>query len=137
VRQNSTITKKPTKKNLSFSLENNTVNTYIHPNDRKPVRSEPISPPSMFNVTFSEFNEIDLLNWKNNYSTSGQSGYTSNNPLFNSPFNSLSVLTEIKSPLTPLFSVFSLQGSEQHLYPLNVFSPTSFYFSTFNSKLSN
>jgi hypothetical protein len=55
-------------KNLSFSLENNTVNTYIYPNNKKPVRLKPISPPPAYNVTFSKFDKIDLLNQKNNYS---------------------------------------------------------------------
>jgi hypothetical protein len=76
----------------------------------------------MYKVTFLEFDEIDLSNWKNNYSTSGQSSYMSNNPPFNFPFNSPPVLTGIKNPLMPLFSVSSPQGSEQHLYSLNVFS---------------
>jgi hypothetical protein len=58
-------------KNLSFSLENNTVNTYIYSNNRKPVRSEPISLPPAYNITFSEFDEIDSSNQKNNYSMSG------------------------------------------------------------------
>jgi hypothetical protein len=108
-------------KTLSFSLENNIVNTYIYSNNRKLVRLEPISSPLAYNVTFSEFDEIDSLNHKNNYSTSSQSSYTSDNLLFNLSFNSLPVLTEIKNPLTPLFSVSSPQESEQHLYSLNVF----------------
>jgi hypothetical protein len=53
------------KKNLFFSLENNnTINTYIHPNDRELVRSKPISPLPIYNVTFSKFDEIDSSNQK-------------------------------------------------------------------------
>jgi hypothetical protein len=55
--------KKTYKKNLSFSLENNnTVNTYIHPNDQEPIRSKPISLPPIYKVTFPEFDENDSLN---------------------------------------------------------------------------
>jgi hypothetical protein len=62
-------------KNLSFTLENNNViNTYIHPNDKEPVRSEPISPPLIYSVTFPEFNEKDSSNWNNNKSVSVLSG---------------------------------------------------------------
>jgi hypothetical protein len=94
-------------KNLSFSLENNnTINTYIHSNDREPVKSKPISPPLIYNVTFLEFDEIDSLNQKNNYSMSDWSGYVSDNSLFNFPFNSLLVLTDIKSDTMSFSLVF-------------------------------
>jgi hypothetical protein len=46
----------------------------------------------------------------------------SENFLFNSLFNFLSVLTEIKSTVTPFSSVFLTQGSKQYLSPLNIFS---------------
>jgi hypothetical protein len=54
----------PVKKNLSFSLENNKINTYIHPNNREPVRLESISPSLIYNMTFPEFDEIDSLKGK-------------------------------------------------------------------------
>jgi hypothetical protein len=96
-------------KNLSFSLENNnTINTYIYPNDQKPIRSEPLSPPLMYSVTFSEFDENDSLNWKNNYS---ESGYM----LFNSLDNSLSKLTSLNNSSMLFYSVLSQHKSKQHL----------------------
>jgi hypothetical protein len=105
-------------KNLSFSLENNnTINTYIHPNDKEPVRFEPISPLLIYNVTFLKFEEKESMNWKNNYSTSDWSGYTSDN----SPFNSPPVLTKIKNTAMPFSSVFLAQESKQHLDLSNVF----------------
>jgi hypothetical protein len=118
-------------KNLSFSLENNNIiNTYIHSNDREPVRSEPISPPLNYNVTFSKFNKIDSSNQENNYSVSSWSSFTSDNSLFNSSFNFLLVLTRIKSATMLFSSVLLPQGFDKHLNSLNVFSPLSslFYF---------
>jgi hypothetical protein len=95
-------------KNLSFSLENNnTINTYIHSNDREPIRSEPIFPLSIYNVTFSKFNENDSSNQKNN-----------NSP-FNFPFNSSPNINS----LSTLFSSVSLHHRfEQHLNSAIVFS---------------
>jgi hypothetical protein len=66
---------------------------------------------------FLEFDEIDSLIQKNNYSVSSLSCYMSNNSLINSSL----VLTEINSIITPFSSVFSLQEFEQHLHPSNVF----------------
>jgi hypothetical protein len=77
-------------KNLSFSLENNnTINTYIHPNDQEPIKSKSLSLPSMYSVMFLEFDENESLNQKNNYSVSG---YMSFNSLFNFLDNSSSKL---------------------------------------------
>jgi hypothetical protein len=90
------------------------VNTYIHPNDCEPIRSEPLSPPLMYSVTFPEFRENNSLNQKNNYSTSG----------FMS-FNSPSKLTSLNSSPTLFSSVFSHRESEQHLNSKNVFPPLS------------
>jgi hypothetical protein len=117
-------------KNQSFSLENNnTINTYIHSNDRELVRSEPISPLPNYTVTFSKFNEINSSNQNNNFSMSSWSSFTSNNFLFNSPL----VLTEIKNIAMPFSPVFSATRFEQHLNPSNVFSPLF----SFNSQPSS
>jgi hypothetical protein len=102
-------------KNLSFILENNKVNTYIHSNDTKPIRTELISPLLIYNMTFSEFNEFESLNQKNNYSASSSSGYLSFKSLFN-------FSVEIKTLLTFSSLVFSQHESEQYLDPAKVFS---------------
>jgi hypothetical protein len=68
-------------------------------------------------MIFPEFNEKNLTNQKNNYSANSWSGYMSDNSLF----NSLPVLTNIKSDVTPFSSVFLIQGFKQHLNPSNVF----------------
>jgi hypothetical protein len=113
-------------KNLSFSLKNNNIiNTYIHPNDQELIRSELISLPLIYSVTFSEFNENNSLNQKNNYSMSSSSDYISFNSLFNPLVNSPSKLTSLNSPLTLFSSVLSQHGSEQHLDSATVFSPLS------------
>jgi hypothetical protein len=105
-----------TQKNLSFSLENNyTVNTYIHSNDWEPIRSEPLSPPLMYSVTFLEFEENNSLNWKNNY-------FASDYMSFNSSDNSLSKLTSLNSLPMLFSSVLSHCESEQHLDSNTVFS---------------
>jgi hypothetical protein len=67
---------------------------------------------------FPEFDENNSLNWKNNYSVSGSSGYMS----FNSLVNFLSKLTSLNSPLMLFSSVFSHHRSEQHLDSATVFS---------------
>jgi hypothetical protein len=100
-------------KNLSFSLENNnTINTYIHLNDRESIRSEPLFPPPMYSVMFLEFNENDLPNWKNNYSMSSMS----------SSDNSPSKLTSLNSLPTLFSSVLSPHEFKQHLDSVTVFS---------------
>jgi hypothetical protein len=93
-------------KNLSFSLENNTINTYIHSNDQEPIRSKPISPSPTYSVIFPKFNKNNSPNQKNNYSMSGLSSYMS----FNFSVNFLSKLTSLKNPLM-LFSLvfFAIQ----------------------------
>jgi hypothetical protein len=101
-------------KNLSFSLEN-TINTYIHPNDKKPNRFEPLSSSLNYKVIFPKFNEKDSLNQKNNYSANSSSGYVLNNSLFNS-------LDKINSTTAVFSLVFLPQGSKQHLNSLNIFS---------------
>jgi hypothetical protein len=80
-------------KNLTLSLENNNINTYIHPNDREPVQSEPLSPSPIYSVTFSEFDEKDSPNQKNNNFTSG--------------FVSFNSLSNINNLLMLFSSVFS------------------------------
>jgi hypothetical protein len=100
------------------------------------VKSEPISPPLIYNVTFFEFNEIDSLNQNNNCSASSWSGFMSNYSLF----NFLSVLTKIKNATIPFSSVFLTQESDKHLNSLNVFSLFSFFNSqnpTVDSSISN
>jgi hypothetical protein len=77
----------------------------------------------MYKVTFSEFDEIDSLNQKNNYSTSGSSSYMSKNSLFNSLFNFPS---DINKTTVVFSSVFLPQESEQHFNSSNVFSPYLF-----------
>jgi hypothetical protein len=67
---------------------------------------------------FLKFDENDLLNWKNNNSTSDSSGYMSFNPLFNFP----SKLTSLNSSPMLFSSVFSQHKSEQHLNSAIVFS---------------
>jgi hypothetical protein len=91
-------------KNLSFTLENNNINTYIHVNDKEPIKSKPLSSPPIYKVMFSKFNKIDLSNQKNNYSASGLSSYMSNNSLF----NFLLILIEIKSSTMLSSLIFSL-----------------------------
>jgi hypothetical protein len=46
-------------------------------------------------------------------------------------FNSSSILTDIKNPITPFSSVFSPQGSEQHFNTSNVFFFLLFLYSHF------
>jgi hypothetical protein len=66
-------------------------------------------------VIFSKFKN-NSLNRENNYSTSG---FMSNN----FPFNSLTKLTSLKSPLTLFSPVSPHHESEQHLDFNTVFSP--------------
>jgi hypothetical protein len=113
-------------KNLSFTLENNKVNIYIHLNDTEPIKTEPISPSLIYNMTFSKFNEFKSLNQKNNYSVSSSSDYLSFNSLFNFPL-------EIKTLPTFSSSVYSQHKSEQHLDLANVFSLLPFLSFSFNS----
>jgi hypothetical protein len=116
-------------KNLSFFLENNnTINTYIHSNDKEPVQSKPISPSLIYNVTFLEFNENNLPNQKNNNSVSGLSGYVS----FNSLFISLLILTSLNNLSTLFFPVFSHHRFKQYLNSKHVFT----FLSLLSSKLS-
>jgi hypothetical protein len=94
-------------KNLFFSLENNnTINTYIHPNDKESVQSKLIFSLSIYNVTFPEFDKNASPNQKNNNSASDSSDYVSN-------INSLPTLFSL---------VFSLHRFKQHFNPKNVFS---------------
>jgi hypothetical protein len=106
-------------KNLSFSLENNKIHTYIHPNDRKPVNTEPISPSH--NVASLEFDELNSSNQNNNFSTLLNSHFI---PPFNLSLNSLNtkVLKALSLPFSP---VFSTTGFKQHHQPSNVFSSLS------------
>jgi hypothetical protein len=107
-------------KNLSFSLENNMVKTYIHTNDHELISSKPLSPPP---TTAFEF-ENNSPNQKNNYSTSGSSLKWKNYfMLNNSLFNSSAKLTSLKDNPTPFSSVFHHHESEQHLDSKNVFPP--------------
>jgi hypothetical protein len=100
-----------TQKNLSFSLENNNiVKTYIHPNNKEPIRLELISFSSIYNVTFSKFDEFESSNQKNNNFVSGS-------------FNSL---TDIKNSSMFSSSVFLQYRSEQYLDSTIVFSLLSF-----------
>jgi hypothetical protein len=105
-------------KNLSFSLENNIVKTYINVNDHKSVSTEPLSFPPP--VTAFEFKN-NSLNWENNYS---MSSYVLNNSLF----NSLAKLTSLKSHPMLFFSVSPHSESEHHLdsnYVFPLLSPLS------------
>jgi hypothetical protein len=106
-------------KNLSFSLENNKIHTYIHSNDRKPVNTKPISPPHK--VIFPEFNELNLSNWNNNFSTLLNSHFILP---FNPSLNSSNV-KDIKALFLSFSPVFSTTEFEQHHQPYNVFSPLS------------
>jgi hypothetical protein len=71
---------------------------------------------------FSEFNEKDSPNQKNNYSASG---YMLFNFLFNSLNNSPSKLTSLNNPSMLFSPVLSQHESKQHLNSAIVFSPLS------------
>jgi hypothetical protein len=70
------------------------------------VQLKLISLSLIYNVTFSEFNENDLMNWKNNV-------------LVNSLFNSLSNINSFSMLFS---SVFLHHRFKQHLDSVNVFS---------------
>jgi hypothetical protein len=121
-------------KNLSFSLENNTVKTYIHANDQNPISTEVLSsfssPPSS-PIPINIFEKNNLTKWKNYFSMSGfmsnnsltTSGFTSNN----SPDNSLT--KSLKSTPTLSSSVFFKHESKQYLDSRIVFPPLPLFIS--------
>jgi hypothetical protein len=107
-------------KNLSFSLENKTIKTYIHSNDREPINSKLLSSlPSTFSIIINVFEKNNSVKWKNNCSVSG---FLSNNSLDNS-------LTEnLKSVPTPFSLVSFKRESQQQLDSRIVFSPLLLLF---------
>jgi hypothetical protein len=102
-------------KNLSFSLENETIKIYIHSNDREPINTEPLSPlPSTSPISINTFKKNNSVKQKNNCFASG---LLSNNSPDNSPTESL------KSVPTPFSSVSFKRESQQQLDSRIVFSP--------------
>jgi hypothetical protein len=51
------ILKKTYKKNLSFSLENQKIKTYIHSNDQVPIRKEDYSPHPLYSILSPEYTD--------------------------------------------------------------------------------
>jgi hypothetical protein len=103
-------------KNLSFSLENNKIHTYIHPNNRKPVSTEPISPSHK--VVFPEFDELNSSNWNNNFSASLNSYFI---PPFNLSLN-FPNMKDLKALSLSFSPVVSTIGFKQQHQSFNVFS---------------